>query len=1189
MASAGFSVEWSGQIQAQFTETYTFYTNVDDGVRLSVNGTPLIDDWNDHALPVTDSGSIALVAGQTYDIQLQYFEDTGGAGIQLLWSSASTPEEVVPASQLYPTGSGVTDTWLNADLGSPSLAGSVTSVGSQITVSGSGMGSSAGNDQLQFVYKTLLEDGQVTAEITNQTATNSTAAAGLMIRDGLSASAAMIELDAVPGGAINFSYRQTPGGAVTATQLTINPGPIWLKLVRDGNSFAGYFSTAGDRGTWTLVGTAGIQLSNSLQVGLTAAAGSTTASNSATFINVAVNQTVPLGGNLNGEQNYTDDFAFVDAMKTAGTFYALNVGKAGLNLNQPAPINAHGNALSDFGVYVNAVAPEPGTYSLSCVCSTAPTVGLDLTPGTVTNTSYNPATGVFTASVNVTSQGTPGGSGQFVLTFKNTGGTLTDLQLIRPGYSTVNPPIFTNDYLASLQQGNPTVLRFMDWDETNGNLTSNWSDRALTTDATQTQYMTATVNYGYGPTVVTDQKGIAWEYMIDLANTLHTDMWINIPSLATNDYITQLAALIKSSLNPDLNVYVEYSNEVWNGQFIQTGMNTLAAQAQVAAGGSNLNYDGTTNPTMLSDRMLAQKLVTVSQIFGSVFGAGSIDTRVRPVLAYEIGENYLFSDLLNYVQANYGAPKNYFYSLAVAPYFSLGAEDNNTNLSTDEVLDGLAAAAESYATNGVIAGNVAEATQFGLKLDAYEGGPDTFGPNNIAAKEAANLSPEMQTIITNFLDTWYSQGGGLINYFSLGAGTFNSPYGTWPISDNIDVLTEPKELAYDAVRTSPQPAVTSGIGLPAQIDARNYIGTPSPSVDPYVRFISANSTYSYLVRAPVSGTYYLSVSVGASTSGGVLNVLVNGVGVGSLAVPNDGLNDSGNTFVDTAQLAMYLQTGENVIELSVPTARAYNIDSLKIVDASQTSLGDTLPMLGGMNFYYQQTIPVGGSFSAGFSVNDASLSPNSLAISVTSDNPTLVPNTSASLAVTGSGRSRTLTVVPVAGQSGTANITLTISDGQLSRSVRFTQLTVGTSSPTNLVATAVGATQIDLAWTDNGQNETGYVLDVATSNSMAGASAYSLSAGSTTYAVPGLNPSETYYFAVYSTSKSGNSINSNIAAATTLTPSTSSGDSLLVVSDRPSGSTYGQTVQFTARVSASTGTPTGSVQFEIDGVNAGAR
>jgi hypothetical protein len=34
-------------------------------------------------------------------------------------------------------------------------------------------------------------------------------------------------------------------------------------------------------------------------------------------------------------------------------------------------------------------------------------------------------------------------------------------------------------------------------------------------------------------------------------------MWINVPAHATDDYISQLAALLRKNLNPDLNIYVE--------------------------------------------------------------------------------------------------------------------------------------------------------------------------------------------------------------------------------------------------------------------------------------------------------------------------------------------------------------------------------------------------------------------------------------------------------------------------------------------------------------------------------------------------------------------------------------------------------------------------------------------------------
>lgn len=96
-----FSVRWSGQVQAQFSEAYTFHTVSDDGVRLWVNNQALIDQWNDHA-PTEHSGTITLVAGQKYNILIEHYENGGGATAQLLWSSASTAKTVVPVTQLYP-------------------------------------------------------------------------------------------------------------------------------------------------------------------------------------------------------------------------------------------------------------------------------------------------------------------------------------------------------------------------------------------------------------------------------------------------------------------------------------------------------------------------------------------------------------------------------------------------------------------------------------------------------------------------------------------------------------------------------------------------------------------------------------------------------------------------------------------------------------------------------------------------------------------------------------------------------------------------------------------------------------------------------------------------------------------------------------------------------------------------------
>jgi hypothetical protein len=95
-----FSARWTGQVQAQFSETYTFYTNSDDGVRLWVNGVQLVNNWTDHA-NTQNSGTIALVAGQKYAIKMEYYENAGQAVAKLLWSSPSTPKAAIPTKQLY--------------------------------------------------------------------------------------------------------------------------------------------------------------------------------------------------------------------------------------------------------------------------------------------------------------------------------------------------------------------------------------------------------------------------------------------------------------------------------------------------------------------------------------------------------------------------------------------------------------------------------------------------------------------------------------------------------------------------------------------------------------------------------------------------------------------------------------------------------------------------------------------------------------------------------------------------------------------------------------------------------------------------------------------------------------------------------------------------------------------------------
>jgi hypothetical protein len=90
-----FSARWVGEVEAAFTETYTFYTNTDDGARLWIDGQQLVDAWVDQGT-TEHKGTIDLMAGNTYSVVMEYYENGGGAVAELRWSSPSTPKDLIP-------------------------------------------------------------------------------------------------------------------------------------------------------------------------------------------------------------------------------------------------------------------------------------------------------------------------------------------------------------------------------------------------------------------------------------------------------------------------------------------------------------------------------------------------------------------------------------------------------------------------------------------------------------------------------------------------------------------------------------------------------------------------------------------------------------------------------------------------------------------------------------------------------------------------------------------------------------------------------------------------------------------------------------------------------------------------------------------------------------------------------------
>ncbi|HEX2873475.1 MAG TPA: PQQ-dependent sugar dehydrogenase [Polyangiaceae bacterium] len=132
IAADSFSVRWTGTITPAFSQAYTVYTTSDDGIRVTLGGAVVIDNFTDHA-PIENSGTTTvLTAGQAYPIQIDFYENRGGALATLSWSSASQPKQIVPQSRLAP-GGGAGPTFpirINFQLaGAPTPAGYIADTG----------------------------------------------------------------------------------------------------------------------------------------------------------------------------------------------------------------------------------------------------------------------------------------------------------------------------------------------------------------------------------------------------------------------------------------------------------------------------------------------------------------------------------------------------------------------------------------------------------------------------------------------------------------------------------------------------------------------------------------------------------------------------------------------------------------------------------------------------------------------------------------------------------------------------------------------------------------------------------------------------------------------------------------------------------------------------------------------------
>lgn len=301
--------------------------------------------------------------------------------------------------------------------------------------------------------------------------------------------------------------------------------------------------------------------------------------------------------------------------------------------------------------------------------------------------------------------------------------------------------MFRSEYLDDLKRYN--LIRFMDWGSTNGHKNAIWANRVRPEDA----------HYG-------TSLGVPYETMIALCNQIGKDCWICIPHMADDDYVQQLASLVKRDLNSNLKVYIEYSNEVWNWAF---------AQAKYAETTLRTKYNVSNYLTAYGKR--------AAEIF-TLFNA--ICPCVRVLGAQ--GANW---GTWQYIAAS-GVQADV---IAIAPYFGLDIDTLYSKyLAGSVTIDDSIFAALKTNIDKVL--NLSQWLTFGLPLIAYEGGQHLVARpgeqhNNVGFVtflRDINRDVRMGDCYRYYLDQWYAATNNSLMTLFNDVGPA-SKWGNWGLKE----------------------------------------------------------------------------------------------------------------------------------------------------------------------------------------------------------------------------------------------------------------------------------------------------------------------------------------------------------------------------------------------------------------------
>ncbi len=210
---------WNGYFEPQYTDTYTFYNNSDDGTTVTVNGVPIINRFGiGQAIGNDDTGTIALTAGVRVPVNIQWSQGTGGLGIVIGYSSSTIAKQILPASAMIPDANAV----LSCNLNMGGATATVSNLGTGVlTISG------ALSNATDLAVATSTSLGAIELSGTNTNTGTTTVAGGILRADTQAPNSATGTSSVTVNAGATLAGNGNIAGAVTvanASNAVVNPG-----------------------------------------------------------------------------------------------------------------------------------------------------------------------------------------------------------------------------------------------------------------------------------------------------------------------------------------------------------------------------------------------------------------------------------------------------------------------------------------------------------------------------------------------------------------------------------------------------------------------------------------------------------------------------------------------------------------------------------------------------------------------------------------------------------------------------------------------------------------------------------------------------------------------------------------------------------------------------------------------------